>query len=113
MAIEKTWNDIPHTDPKATVVNHRRVVDVMAVRVENANIRLATVSDWFEIADVANPFRIVDGKLTVEVKCHWYGLKPSTEWTHLIISNKYQFVRRYSGDVADNICRPAKGEDTA
>ena len=105
MAIDKTWNDIPHTDPKATVVNHRRVVDVMAVRVENANIRLATVSDWFEIADVANPFRIVDGKLTVEVKCHWYGLKPPSEWMHLTTSNNYQMVRHYNGKVADTIGR--------
>ena len=103
MAIEKTWKDIPNTDPKATVVNHRRVVDVMAVRVETASIRLATVSDWFEVADVANPFRIVDGKLTVEVKCHWKGLKPSSEWMHLTISNKYQLVRHFDGDVADNI----------
>jgi hypothetical protein len=103
MADNNTWDNVPHTDPKATVVTHRRVVDVMAVRVEKASIRLATVSDWFEIADVANPFRIIDGKLTVEVKCHWKGLKPSTEWTHLTISNKYQFVRRYDGEVADNI----------
>jgi hypothetical protein len=103
MADNKTWNDVLHTDPKATVIKHRRVVDVMAVRVENANIRLATVSDWFEVADVANPFRIVDGKLTVEVKCHWKGKKPSTEWMHLTIGNKYQFVRHYDGDVADDI----------
>jgi len=103
MADSKTWNDVPHTGPKAKVVEHRRAVDVMAVRVENANIRLASISDWFEVADAANPFRIVDGKLTVEVKCHWYGLKPPTEWMHLTITNKYQFVRRFSGEVAENI----------
>ena len=103
MADSKSWNDVPRTDPKATVVKHRRVVDVMAVRVANANIRLATVSGWFEVADVANPFRIVDGKLTVEVKCYWKGLKPSTEWMHLTISNKYQLVRHYDGEVVGNI----------
>ena len=103
MADSKTWNDVLHTDPNASVVKRRRVLDVLAVRVEKASIRLATVSDWFEVADVANPFRIVDGKLTVEVKCHWKGIKPPTEWMHLTISNKYQFVRRYNGEVADNI----------
>ena len=103
MTDDKNWSDVPHTDPKAKVVKRRRVVDVMAVRVEKASIRLATVSDWYEVADVANPFRIVDGKLTVEVKCHWYGLKPPTEWMHITISNKYQFVRHYDGDVADDI----------
>lgn len=99
----KTWDDIPHTDAKAVVVKHRAVVDVMAVRVDKASIRLATVSGWFEVADVPNPFRIVDGDLKVEVKCHWKGKKPETEWLHLTITNKYQFVRRYSGEVADNI----------
>ena len=51
MANNNGWNDVLHTVPKATVVTHRRVVDVMAARVEKASIRLATVSDWFEVAD--------------------------------------------------------------
>ena len=103
MEDKKSWNDIPHTDAKAVVVKHRAVVDVMAIRVDKASIRLATVSDWFEVADVPNPFRIVDGALKVEVKCHWKGLKPEIEWMHLAIPNKYQFVRRYSGKVAADI----------
>jgi hypothetical protein len=103
MADSKTWNDVPHTDPKATVVKHRRVVDVMAIRVEKASIRLATVSDWFEVADVANPFCIVDGKLTVEVKCYWYGLKPKTTWTHLTLCKKYELIPNHTGEVVANI----------
>lgn len=103
MEHQKTWDDIPHTDAKAVVVKHRTVVDVMAIRVDKASIRLATVSDWFEVADVSNPFRLIGGVLKVEVKCNWKGLKPPTEWTHLTISNKYQFVRQYDGEVAENI----------
>lgn len=103
MENQTTWDDIPHTDSKAIVVKHRTVVDVMAIRVDKASIRLATVSGWYEVADVPNPFCIIDGDLKVEVKCHWKGLKPATEWLHLTISNKYQFVRRYSGNVAENI----------
>ncbi len=102
---ELTWKDVPNTDVKATMQGGRKVLDVMAIRVENANIRLATVSGWFEVADVANPFTHSDGTLQVEVKCHWYGIKPETEWLHLRITNKYQFVRRYSGLVVDNIAR--------
>ena len=99
----KGWDDIPHIDAKAVVVKHRTVIDVMAIRVEKASIRHATVSDWFEVADSPNPFRVVDGALKVEVKCRWKGLKPDTEWIHLTITNKYQFIRRYTGEVADNI----------
>lgn len=41
--------------------------------------------------------------MTGEVKCHWYGLKPDKEWLHLRIGSKYQLVRRFSGDVVDNV----------
>lgn len=103
VADNKTWDGILHTDAKAVVVKHRAVVDVMAIRVDKASIRLATVSGWFEVADVPNPFRIIDGNLKVEVKCYWKGLKPPTEWIHLTIPNKYQFVRRFSGEVAEDM----------
>ncbi len=99
----KTWDDIPHTNPKATVKAHREAVDVLAICVEKASVREATVSGWFEVADSPNPFTYERGSLTVEVKCHWYGLKPEKEWMHLRISNKYQLIRRFSGDVMDNI----------
>jgi hypothetical protein len=58
---------------------------------------------WFEVADSPSPFTYERGSLTVEVKCHWYGLKPEKEWIHLRISNKYQLIRRFSGDVVNNI----------
>lgn len=100
-----TWDNVPHTDDKATVTATRPVIDVMVIEVANAKIRNATVNGTFEVADVANPFRLDNGVLKVEVKCHWYGLQPKDAWMHLTISNKYQFIRRYTGEVADNISR--------
>ena len=103
MAKERTWGNIPHTDAKATVKSYRKAVDVLAICVDKATVREAIVSGWFEVADSPNPFTLERGSMTVEVKCHWYGLKPEKEWTHLRISNKYQLLRRFSGDVANNI----------
>lgn len=102
---ERTWDDVPHTNPHATMAAKRKVVDVMAIHTLDASIRSAKVSGWFEVADAENPFTYEDGSLTVQVKCHWYGLRPKAEkdWMHLRITNKYQFVRRYTGDVVDNI----------
>jgi hypothetical protein len=102
---KRTWKDVPHTNAHAKVAKYRKALDVMALCVENANIREATVSGWFEVADVENPFTYERRSLTVQVKCHWYGLRSETEndWMHLRITNAYQFVRRFSGDVVDNI----------
>ncbi len=104
---QRTWQDVPDTDPKATVKSCRDVRDVMAIRVEEAHHRLATVSGWFEVADAVNPFTLEDGALRVQVKCLWYGLRPESEkeWMKLRVGNRYQFVRTYTGEVADNIER--------
>lgn len=103
MELSTNWDGVPHTDAKAKVDVFRRVEDVLAICVENASYRLASLSGWFEVADASNPFTYVDGALKVEVKCGWKGAKPPKEWLHLSINNKYQLVRRYSGDVAANI----------
>ena len=103
MTPNANWASVPHTNSKATVKAHRRVVDVLAISVEKASVREASVSGWFEVADSPNPFTFNKGTLLVEVKCHRYGLKPDTEWMHLRISNKYQLTRRFSGNVVDNI----------
>jgi hypothetical protein len=102
---KRTWDDVPHTNPHATVQRHRKVLDVMALCVNKASIRNATVSGWCEVADAENPFTYEDGSLTVQVKCHWYGLRTGQqkEWMHLRITNAYQFVRRFSGEVVDNV----------
>jgi hypothetical protein len=101
----RTWDDVPHTNPNAKEHRHRKVEDVMALCVVGASIRSATVGGWFEVADVPNPFTYENGSLLVQVKCYWYGLRPKAEkdWMHLRITNKYQFVRRFSGDVVDNV----------
>ena len=97
------WEGIPHTDPTANCSSLRNVVDVMVISVENARIRLATVTGVFEIADVPNPFRLDNGDLRVEVKCLWHDRKPTDTWMQLEIPNKYQFIRRYTGQVVENI----------
>jgi hypothetical protein len=102
---KRKWSDVTDTNPHATVQGHRSVIDVMALYVGKANTREAVVSGWFEVADVESPFTYEKGSLTAQVKCHWYGLRPKAEkdWMHLRITNKYQFVRRFSGDVVDNV----------
>ena len=102
---ERAWGDVPNVNPHATVQGHRSVIDVMVLCVDKASIRSATVSGWFEVADAENPFTYEDGSLTVQVKCHWYGLQPEKkkQWMKLRITNAYQFVRRFSGDVVDNV----------
>lgn len=97
------WDGVPNTDANATCKSHRSVVDVMVVTVSNGHIRGATVDGTFEVADVPNPFRVVDGNLRVEVKCLWHDRKPADSWMHLGIPNKYSFVRRFSGQVVENI----------
>ncbi len=103
MELSTNLDGVPHTDANARIETYKNVEDVLAICVEDASYRLASLSGWFEVADVSNPFRYVDGSLKVEVKCGWKGAKPPTEWLHLAIGNKYQLVRRYTGKVAANI----------
>jgi hypothetical protein len=108
---ELDWSATPFTDENAKPVSEREVRDVMAIRVDRANIRYATVSGWFEVCDTPNPFRLDDGHLVVEVKCFWYGKRPASgdEWMNLKIKNKYQFVRNFDGKVIANISGTKKG----
>jgi len=101
----RKWADVPDTNASAVVQRTRRCIDVMAICVDKGSIRDAVVSGWFEVADVENPFTYERGSLVVQVKCHWYGLRPEKlkDWMHLRISNSYMLVRRFSGDVVDNI----------
>ena len=56
------WENIPHTDPKATVISHRKIVDTLAIRIISGSIRDAVVCDEvFEIADNPQPFGIHNG----------------------------------------------------
>jgi len=68
------WNKVPQTDRHAVITSRSQVFNVLAIEVKYATLRLAKIKDSaFEVADVVNPIRIVDGKLRVQVKCSWYG----------------------------------------
>jgi hypothetical protein len=101
--INTNWDKIPHTNPKATVVRQRKVLDTLAIRVENAGLRMASLNDVFEVADNPQPFSLVNGDLKVEVKCLWYDRKPPTSWAHITLGSKWELIRNFSGEVADNI----------
>lgn len=101
--INTNWDNIPHTNAKATVVGYRKVLDTLAIRVESAGLRMASLNDVFEVADTPQTFSMVDGKLKVEVKCLWYDRKRPTTWAHLTLGSQWELVRNYSGVVADNI----------
>jgi hypothetical protein len=97
------WTGVTTKDRKATVQDHKSVKGVMAIRVKKASIRLATVSDVFEIDLIARPFSIKRGKLNVEVRCGWYGRKPPTEWMTLILGKDWELLPEYTGKVAYDI----------
>ena len=101
--INTDWENIPHTSPNANVKSYRRAVDTLAIRIKSASIRNAEVSGIFELADVPQPFSVLNGVLRVEVKCLWYERKPPSSWTHLQLLDNWELIRNYSGEVADNI----------
>ncbi len=101
--VNTDWTNIPHTDKNATIKRHRRVVDVLAIRVFDASIRNATVSDVFELADVKAPVNSANGAITAEVKCCWNERKPPTSWMHLTLNHEWEVIKNFSGNVADNI----------
>ena len=99
------WKDgsFPHVNPDAVVSERRMVQGVLAIRVSNATIRKATISDVFELAAVAQPFNLHDGRLRAEVKCCWYGHKPPETWMQLTLGEDWELLQDYSGEVADDI----------
>lgn len=101
--INTDWENIPHTSTNANVKSYRRAVDTLAIRVKSASIRNAEVSGVFELADIPQPFSVLNGVLRVEVKCLWYERKPPSSWTHLQLIDSWELIRNYSGEVADNI----------
>ena len=101
--ISTNWDGVRNTNPNASVNRTRKTLDTLAIRVASAELRSSTLSDIFEVADIPQPFSLVDGKLKVEVKCLWYDRKPPTSWAHLTLGDQWELVRNYSGEVADNI----------
>ena len=98
------WEGIPHTSPNASPVEMRRVVDVLAIRIRNGHLRGSDIKEGvFELADVAQPFDVFDGKTRVEVKVCWFERKPKTTWAHITLNGEWELLRNYSGNVVDNI----------
>lgn len=101
--INTDWTGIRNSDAKAKIKDYRKVLDVLAIQVENASIREAEVTGLFELANTTQPFDVKDGELRVEVKCLWYERKPKTTWMHLTLSKNWALITNYSGEVANNI----------
>ena len=98
------WENIPHTDPNATVISHRKIVGTLAIRIISGSIRDADVCDEvFEIADNPQPYGIHTDVLRAEVKWFWYARKPPSSWMHIKLLGDWELIHNYSGEVADNI----------
>jgi hypothetical protein len=70
-------------------------------------IRNAVVKDaYFEIANTVTVGDNFHGKPSVEVRCLWYGRKPSTTWMHLTLRGGWKVITDYSGKVVRNIGPP-------
>lgn len=101
--ITSEWDERYNKSSKAEPDSHRVVVDVLAVRIENGHFRGSDFDGIFEVADVPDPFDIFDGKLRVQVKVGWFGMKPKSTWSHVTLNGKWQLLRNYSGEVVHNL----------
>jgi hypothetical protein len=98
------WKGVPHTNRHAIPVEFEYVRNTDVIYVEKAAIRDAVVEKaHFEIANTATVGDHFHGKPSVEVRCLWYGCKPTTTWMHLTLLGKWKVIPRYSGKVIRNI----------
>ena len=78
------------------------------MKVEDASIRDASVSGVFEVSDHPSPLAVYkDGLTRVEVRCLWYGRKPSSSWMHLTLRGRWKLIRAHKGSVVENIGSPS------
>jgi hypothetical protein len=101
--IVEEWDKRYDTYKTATAVEYREVSNALVIRVINAQLRGADLTDIFEVADVDQPFDIKESVLRVEVKVGWFGMKPKTTWSHLTLKNGWQLQHRYTGKVVHNL----------
>lgn len=99
------WTGIRHTDRAAVPTLHRQVRNVLAIEVERATIRNATVSGVFELSHAREPFSIRKGVQCAEVQCLWYARGLRKGWMHLKLVGKWTLVQKYTGPVVANISR--------
>ena len=102
------WSRTPHTDKKAVPIAWKKHdIDSRVISVAKGRIRGATVSGFFQVADVLNPNSTYAGKQRIQVICYWHGKKPSTCWMNLTVDFGYTDVPNHIGEVIVNIGRPS------
>ena len=102
--ISTDWTGIRTGDPLAEVIESKPVEGKRVVHLAKATIREAIVSGVFELAEGAK-VKTYAGRRRIEVKCLWYGRKPSTTWMNLTILSPAKIQDGYSGSVNWNIAR--------
>jgi hypothetical protein len=104
--LETDWTGIRHTDPRATVIRRESVkMGTPVIKVTNASIRNATVSGYFELAKGADSYNTFNGKRRAEVKCYWYGKRPTRCWMNITLADNPVLEKNYSGEVIVDIGR--------
>lgn len=103
--ITEEWNHKydTHSSAKPEPGQERRVVDVLAIRITNGHLRGSNFDGVFELANVQQPFDVVDSKHRVQVKVGWFGMKPKKSWSHITLNGEWELIRNYSGKVVHNL----------
>lgn len=101
--ITTEWDEKFNKNASAQPVEHRYVVDVLAVRVQKAHLRGSDFDGVLEVADVPKPFDSYADKPRVQVKVGWFGMKPKTTWAHITLNGEWELIRNYSGEVVHNL----------
>jgi hypothetical protein len=94
---------VPPTHEKAVPCQPKSVVHAMAVRVVRGFVRGSVVEGIFLLADTPQPFAYHEKMLRVEVKCLWFGQKPSDSWMQITLLGYAELLRDYHGEVFTNI----------
>jgi len=95
----------PRSDAKASPTRFRRVVEVPALKIVNADYRSSQkFSGVFEL--VSTTQRAFSGKFGYEVYCSWFGVKPPTGYPKIsVMGLEHQIIDSYTGDVIDDISK--------
>lgn len=94
------WTGVPNRDELAEPVTHRVVSNATVIHVTHASIRNAEVQNvTFELASDGEAYGTYAGSPRAEVKCLWYGRRPSTTWMHITLLGPHTEERNYTGEV--------------
>lgn len=103
------WTDVPNLDKLAEPVVLRAVSNATVIHVAHASIRNAEVRNvTFELASDGEAYGTYAGIPRAEVKCLWYGRKPSTTWMNITLLGPHREERGYSGEVVWDFGRAPK-----